>query len=249
MRIETILLFGLFAAAANVVGGFWITSRKQLNQLTLRLLVALGAGFMLAAVFLEMLPRSLELAGGESEWVMVLFLAGYFIVQLFEHTLAPHFHFGEETHHEEMLHGHTALTAVGALAIHTFFDGISIASGFVFDFKLGLVIFVAILLHKLPEGFTVASIMLAAGRSRSAARNATLFVGGATLLGVVAIALLPNLALYALPLSAGVTMYVAASDLIPEVNAKQGFLSSMVVFGGVALYYITELMLELVHPH
>lgn len=249
MRIGSILLFGLFAAAANVLGGIWITARKRLNPITLRLLVALGAGFMLAAVFLEVLPRSLELAPGATERVMVLFLTGYLLVQFFEHTIAPHFHFGEETHHEEMLQGNVALTAVGALAIHTFFDGISIASGFVFDMRLGLMIFLAILLHKLPEGFTVASIMLAAGRSRAAARNATLFVGGATLLGVLTIAVMPDLALYALPLSAGVTMYVAASDLIPEVNAKQGFRSSMVVFAGVALYYLTEVLFEALHGH
>jgi zinc and cadmium transporter len=247
MGFSTIFLYGVLAAAANVVGGFWVTSREHLSQWTLRILVALGAGFMLAAVFLEVLPESLHSweAGSNRPWL--LFLCGYLLVQFFEHTVAPHFHFGEETHHEEMLHKRVAFTAVGALAIHTFFDGISIASGFVIDMKLGLIIFIAIMLHKLPEGFTVASIMLASGRGKAAARRATIFIGAATLLGVATVAILRDLAPYTLPLSAGVTLYVAASDLIPEVNEKGGFKTSLFVFLGVALYYLTDVLLSPLH--
>jgi zinc transporter ZupT len=242
-------LYGALAAAANVVGGLWVTSREHLNQLALRLLVAVGAGFMLAAVFLEVLPESLERWPRESRLPWILFLAGYLLVQLFEHTLAPHFHFGEETHHEEMLDGPAAFTAVGALAIHTFFDGISIASGFVIDLKLGFVIFMAIMLHKLPEGFTVASIMLASGRGPSAARLATYIIGIATLVGVATVTFVQGLAPYTLPLSAGVTLYVAASDLIPEVNEKEGFRTAVFVFAGVALYYVTDVLLMSAYAH
>ncbi len=249
MSTLTILVYGLLAAAANVVGGLWITSREHMNQWTLRMLVALGAGFMLAAVFLEVLPESLEQWPHESRLPWILFLAGYLLVQFFEHTLAPHFHFGEETHHEEMLDARVAFTAVGALAIHTFFDGISIASGFVIDVKLGIVIFMAILLHKLPEGFTVASIMLASGRGPAAARKATLLIAVATLLGVATVSFVRVLAPYTLPLSAGVTLYVAASDLIPEVNQKEGFRTALFVFAGVALYYVTDVLLIGMHTH
>ena len=249
MSTLSILVYGVLAAAANVVGGLWVTSREHLNQFALRLLVALGAGFMLAAVFLEVLPESLRMWDQASRLPWILFLAGYLVVQLFEHTLAPHFHFGEETHHEEMLDGHVAVTAVGALAIHTFFDGISIASGFVIDLKLGIVIFIAIMLHKLPEGFTVASIMLASGRGPAAARLATYVIGLATLLGVATVTFVKTLAPYTLPLSAGVTLYVAASDLIPEVNEKEGFRTAIFVFAGVALYYVTDVLLMGVYAH
>lgn len=243
----TILLYGVLAAAANVAGGLWVTSRERHSQLTLRLLVALGAGFMPAAVFLEVLPESLHLWNDGSKLPWILFLCGYLIVQLFEHTIAPHFHFGEETHHEEMLGKNVAFTAVGALATHTFFDGISIGSGFALDWKLGMVIFIAIMLHKLPEGFTVASIMLASGRNVSAARRATLLIGGATLLGVATVTFVRSLAPYTLPFSAGVTLYVAASDLIPEVNEKEGHRTAILVFAGVALYYVTDLLIAPLH--
>ena len=106
-----------------------------------------------------------------------------------------------------------------------------------------LLVFIAILLHKVPEGFTVASIVLASGRSARKAVVATLVIGSATFAGVVTAALLEsrvaNAVMYALPFSAGVTLYVAASDLIPEVNHKEDKnpMVSIVVFGGVALFY------------
>jgi zinc transporter ZupT len=105
-------------------------------------------------------------------------------------------------------------------------------------------VFIAILLHKMPEGFTVASIMLASGRSPKKALLATAAIGAATLAGVIGVALLQakvqSAIAYALPFSAGVTLYVAASDLIPEVNhnEQRNPTVSIVVFVGVAMFYL-----------
>ena len=120
----------------------------------------------------------------------MLVLAGYFVVHFFEHTLAPHFHFGEETHHQEISHAHASYAALLGLGIHTFFDGVAIASGLLVSAWLGGVIFVAIFLHKLPEGFTVASLMLASGQSRRVAFVSSVILGGTTLLGMALMFLL-----------------------------------------------------------
>ena len=58
------------------------------------------------------------------------FLRGYLLVHFFEHTVTPHFHFGEETHADEFVHAHKGYSVLIGLLIHTFFDGIAIASGF-----------------------------------------------------------------------------------------------------------------------
>ena len=88
---------------------------------------------------------------------------------------------------------------------------------------LGTLLFIAVLLHKVPEGFTIASIMLAGGQSRRAAIGAGALLGVLTLAGAVATSFLAaHQVAYALALSAGVTIYVAASDLIPEVNREGG---------------------------
>ncbi|MEW6208136.1 MAG: ZIP family metal transporter [Acidobacteriota bacterium] len=246
-----IIAYGLMAAAGNIAGGLLVSSRR-VGQATLRYLIALGAGFMLAAVFLKMAPESLELWPGEPLAPMTWMLAGYLLIQLVEHTVAPHFHFGEETHEEAMLRQHAALAGVSALMVHAFFDGVSIAVASLVSSELGALVFIAILLHKLPEGFTAASMMLAAGRGGASARRAAFMVGAATMTGVALVILFRSfeiysrpLSAYVLPLSAGVTLYVAASDLIPEVNTSEGGAKiSFTVFAGVALLYLAEVLIE-----
>jgi zinc transporter ZupT len=259
MKSATILFYGLLVALGNVAGG-WLLARngaRTRNPKILSYLIALGAGFMLAAVFIEVLPETFDLwtrkaanGGSGIAVAMSLLLAGYLLIHLFEHTVAPHFHFGAETHTEAMLKPKAAYTAIVGLSIHTFFDGVSVAAAFEVNFRVGFLVFLAILLHKLPEGFTAASIVLASGRSLRSARAATLIVGAATLAGVFAIVLLQaqmeQASFYALPFGAGVTLYVAASDLIPEVNhvEHKNPRISIIVFAGVALFYILHSLIE-----
>jgi zinc transporter ZupT len=262
MSFGELLFFGGLVALANVGGGLLLArpGTFQRSRHFLGYLVALGAGFMLAAIFIEIVPEVVVLwgksgvegkdAGQGVLGAMTLLLAGYLLIHFFEHTIAPHFHFGEETHPEAVVRSSAAYAAIGGLSIHTFFDGASVASAFVVDRKVGFLVFVAVLLHKVPEGFTAASIILASGRSVRRALTATLIIGGATLAGVLTVAILQarvsEAVAYALPFSAGVTLYVAASDLIPEVNhmEKRNPFVSVVVFGGVALFYLLHVLIE-----
>lgn len=230
------LLLGATAAAANVAGGLVVVLRQHWNEIALKYFIGLGAGFMLAATCLRMVPASL----GLSRSAPLLILAGYLVVHFFEHTLAPHFHFGEEVHDDLMVNPAVGLSATLGLGIHTFFDGVSIASGFLVSVPLGLLIFCAVALHKIPEGVTVASIALASGQGPRRALGAALTLAVATLAGVLGMSRFPGAVEYALPFSTGVTLYVAASDLIPEVNEKGDLKMALVVFLGVALFYTTE---------
>ena len=110
------VVLGLVAALANVFGG-WAVARGGWQPVVLRYFVALAAGFMLGAAFIEMFPESYDLLGPTAAWWM---LGGYLLCHFFEHTLSGHFHFGEETHHEEMRHEHRASTVLFGLMIHAF---------------------------------------------------------------------------------------------------------------------------------
>jgi hypothetical protein len=169
------LLLGSTAAAANVFGGTIIVKRNW-DRSYLKYFVALGAGFMLATATLEIIPASFNLREKDAP---ILILAGYLLTHFFEHTVTPHFHFGEETHHDQFVAAHKGYSVLLGLVIHTFFDGIAIASGFIVSTWLGWMIFLAIFLHKIPEGFTVASVMLASGRSRRLAWGASVLLGAA----------------------------------------------------------------------
>jgi ZIP family zinc transporter/zinc and cadmium transporter len=230
------LLLGVTAAAANVFGGAIIV-HKHWERSYLKYFVALGAGFMLATAIVEIFPASLELRGKSAAFLV---LVGYLTIHFFEHTVTPHFHFGEETHKDEFLEGHKGYSVLIGLTIHTFFDGIAIASGFIVSNWLGWVIFLAVFLHKIPEGFTVASVMLASGRSRGTAWGASMLLGVATLAGVLTMALLRQEVSFGLPLSAGVTIYVAASDLMPEVNREPGARMALLVFLGAGFLFLLD---------
>ena len=237
------VLLGLTAGVANVFGGFVIT-QKHWERSYLKYFVALGSGFMLATAILEMIPESMHIAG---ERTALFVLGGYLLVHFSEHTVIPHFHFGEETHHDEFLHTHTSYRVLLGLLIHTFFDGIAIASGFLVSGWLGWIVFLAVFLHKIPEGFTVASVMLASGKSGRAAFTASAMLGAATVAGVLTMGLFKDWVSYGLPLSAGVTLYVAATDLVPEVNKEPGVKMAMLVFAGVAMLFLLDFVFRGAH--
>ena len=234
--IVTSILLGLTAAAADVFGGAIIVQRHW-ERRYLRYFVALGAGFMLATSLVEMIPDSIEMRGKSAAFLVLL---GYLIIHFFEHTVTPHFHFGEETHAGEFMHSHKSYSVLLGLVIHTFFDGIAIASGFLVSNSLGWLIFLAVFLHKIPEGFTVSSVMLASGRSRGTAWGASIILGGSTVAGVLTMALFRHHVGAGLPLAAGVTIYVAASDLVPEVNREPSMKMALLVIVGAGVFLLLD---------
>ncbi len=258
--LTQLFIFGLVAALANVLGGLILfpPGIHQNLKKALKYILALSAGFMLSVVFVDVLPEVIEIwqtkdAAFSADGLvapMLLLLGGYLLTQFFEHTIAPHFHLGEEVHADHLIPARSAYTAVGGILIHTFFDGVSIAAAAQVDFQVGILVFLAILLHKFPEGFTIASMILAAGKGFREVLISTSLIGLTTLVGVLLFYFVgQNVGFtiaYALPLASGVTLYVAASDLIPEVNHHGGKrpLVSLSVFAGVALFFALHSLLH-----
>jgi ZIP family zinc transporter/zinc and cadmium transporter len=229
--------FAVAAALGNVLGAVAVVRHLRRGLRFIDACLAFGAGFMLAVTMLGVLPEVL----GESSGAALYVLAGYLAVHVAQHVFTPHFHFGEETHRVSAATGNSALLG---LILHTFFDGVAIASGFLVSERLGILLFLAVLLHKLPEGVTIASVMVAGGGSRANAVGAAAVLGGATLLGVLLTEHIQPLARNGLALSAGVTLYVAASNLVPEFQAKRGWLSALAFLGGAMGFFLTELLLK-----
>src|SRR3989454_3530428 len=137
-------------------------------------------------------------------------------------------------------------SALVGLLLHTFFDGVAIASAFLVRPTLGVMVFIAIFLHKLPEGVTVSSLMMAGGRSGGQAIGAAAMLGAATLAGVALTDRISFLVHHGLALSAGVTIYVAASNLVPEFQGKRGWKLPAAFFAGAAVFYFTKHILDTV---
>lgn len=242
----TIFIYGLVAALAEILGGSLVVLRKRWPGKVQEYLLALSAGFILALVFLELVPEGIAKVGVQAPLFMLL---GYSVLHFFEHTIVGHLHFGEETHHDVMVSKVASLSTFAGLFIHAFFDGFVISAGMQFDFSLGLLIFIAVLLHKIPEGLTIASVMLAAEHRRMTAFLASASIGLATMLGIVSVFVLSAVSEMilgtAFAFSAGIATYVGASDLIPEINKSHNRLIPLMVFGGIALFYAGSKLISL----
>ncbi len=223
------LLYAILAAAGNLVGAAAVTAHPRWSPRTLELFLAFSAGFLVVVAIAGLLPEAMATGGPGAALVV---LAGFLLVHLTQHALVGHFHFGEETHHVSPAVG---VSALAGLLLHTFVDGVAIASAFHLSQELGALVFGAIFLHKVPEGLAIASLWVASGRSRSAAFGAATALGVATLLGVVLTERLAWLEHWGLALSAGVTLYVGASNLIPEFQGKAGWGHNAAFFAGCAI--------------
>lgn len=230
------LAFAGLAALGNLLGALVVVRHARREMSVIELFVAFGAGFMASAVILGMLPEAFARPDAP-----LYVLAGFLAVHLAQHVLTPHFHFGEETHR---LSASAGVSALLGLSLHTFFDGVAIASGFLVSSELGVLVFLAVFLHKLPEGVTIASVMLAGGQGARRAVGAAGGLGIATVLGVLLTDVAAPLAAHGLALSAGVTLYVAASNLVPEFQAKRGWATAVAFFGGAGAFVLTRALLS-----
>jgi len=230
------LAFALAAAAGNVVGALAVVRHLRRSLHAIDSGIAFGAGFMIAVAVLGVLPEVFRTGPDAAIYV----LAGYLGVHAAQHVLVPHFHYGEETHRVSAV---TGLTALAGLSLHSFFDGVAIASGFLVSGRLGVLLFLAVLVHKLPEGVTISSMMLAGGQSRARALASAAGLGLATVLGMALTDAVGPLARHGLALSAGVTLYVAASNLVPEFQQRRRGLPAAAFFSGVAAFGLTEWLL------
>ena len=228
------LLYGVSAAGANVLGALAVISNARWTLRALDAMLSLAAGFLISVSLVDLFPQAVIAAGAAAPVVVLL---AYVLVHLTQHTLGRHFHFGEETHHVTEL---VSVSALIGLLMHTFVDGVAVASGFRVSTGLGALVFIAVLLHKFPEGLAISSLFLAAGAGRLRAVLAATALGLTTIAGLVLADELSFLRTYGLAVSAGVTLYVGASNLVPEFQDRPGLRIPLSFVAGCGLYFVAR---------
>jgi zinc transporter ZupT len=211
----------------------------------MRHLSGLAAGYLIAVTLVRILPESVE-RGGES---MALWaLGGFLIVHIIEHGISPHFHYGEETHIHAGSHL-TGLLALLGLSMHSFMDGVSITAGMRTHSNLGVLMFMGVLLHRIPEGATISSIFLVRGYGTRGAIRAAGVLAMAAILGSMGQAFFRVPLGPVLGLSGGLSLYVASSDLLPEAQKEKGWKSTAGLLTGVLLFLVTMYLVPHHHHH
>lgn len=228
------LLYGVAAAGANIIGAVAVTSRATWSLRALDAMLSFAAGFLISVSLIDLFPDSIHMAGSVAPLIV---LGAYILVHLTQHTIGRHFHFGEETHSVSEV---VSISALIGLLMHTFVDGVAVASGLLVSTGVGALVFVAVLLHKFPEGLAISSLFMAAGAGRATAVLAAALLGASTIAGVLVTNQLPILQRYGLAVSAGVTLYVGASNLVPEFQDRPGIRIPLSFVAGCGLYFVAR---------
>ncbi|HEU4721259.1 MAG TPA: ZIP family metal transporter [Gemmatimonadaceae bacterium] len=228
------LFYAIAAAGANILGALLVTWRSRWSTAALDAMLAFAAGFMIAVALVDLFPEALARGGHSAALVAV---GAYLAVHVTQHVIGTHFHFGEETHE---VSGAVSVAALVGLLLHTFVDGVAVASGLEVGGAVGALVFVAVILHKVPEGLAISSLFLAAGQGRRRALLAAASLGAATIAGVALTERVAALRVHGLALAAGVTLYVGMSNLVPEFRARGGWRLSMAFLAGVVVYFVAR---------
>ena len=240
-------------AVATALGGvIALRARDRLH-----LVLGLAAGLLLGLVAFDLLPEVFEMStttflGAPS--VSVALIGGFLLLHLYEKFFGSHEPAESDYGHE---HKHTANVtgSVGALAmgLHVFLDGLALGVAFSIDEKLGIAVFVALLVHAFSDGLNTVAMLVKTNKWTKK---------GVWLLGVDSIArisgaaigsslaLSENITALYLAVFSGIVIYIATSHILPEAHARHSSRWTLAAtLGGVAIMWALVSQLEAVHVH
>ena len=245
------ILSVLAVSLVSLIGIAAFSVRQEFLKRSLTALVALAAGALLGDAVIHLIPESLEVIGDETYFALAV-LGGLALFFILEKVLRWHHahHAGEDDHlgHERYEHGsHTHLAPMVLVAdgIHNVVDGAVIAASYLVSPALGFATTVAVFLHEIPQEVADYALLVHSGYSRSKALLWNFASGLTALLGAGIVlyvgAEIELFGAYAAAVTAGAFIYLAAADLIPDLNRDTGARASITTLTaflvGVALMF------------
>ncbi len=228
----------------SLVGILTLLIKGKLFDKILFLLVALSAGALMGGAFLHLIPESLENFSNNSN-IFLYVLLGFCLFFLIEKIL----HWRHCHKVNCSVHTFAYMNLFGE-AVHNFIDGLIIAASFVLNFNLGITTSIAVALHEIPQEFGDFGVLVYGGMSKSRALLLNFLVALTAIVGGIFGYYLSNFMegsiMFLLPFAAGGFIYIAASDLIPEIR-KEGHLGkSLLTFSvfilGIILMYLAKVL-------
>ncbi len=215
------ILSVIVVSLISLVGIFFVLMKKdKLNKIIL-FLVSLSAGSLLGGAFLHLIPEAFE----ESNSVLttsLLVLLGIILFFIIEHVIHwRHCHVPTSKSHPHSL---GIMNIIGD-GFHNFLDGLVIAAAYFINIPLGIVTTLAVILHEIPQEIGDFGVLVYAGYSKKKALFFNFISALTAILGAIVGILFAGssdaFALIVIPLAAGGFLYIAGSDLIPELHKNQ----------------------------
>lgn len=230
-----LFLIIIIAILATVFGGLFALKFKD----KLHLVLGFSAGALIGVAFFDLLPESIRLASPQfnTNIVASVIALGFIIYLIIDRTLSIHCH--EDACHNINHCGHFG---AGALALHSFLDGLAIGVAFQASNIIGYIVTVAILMHKFSDGINTVGLILKNDGTPKSAGKWLIIVALAPALGIAATIL------FALPITwlglilagfCGFFLYIGASDLLPESHHDHPTLwTTLATLVGIAVVYL-----------
>jgi len=222
-----ILVSVFIVSLLSLTGIFFVALRKSVLERIVLILVAFASGSLLGGAFLHLLPEAYKGCACTATFVMVLLgILLFFVMEKVLYWRHCHREGCEE-------HAFTYLILIGD-GVHNFIDGLIIASGFMAGIPLGITTTAAIVFHEIPQEIGDFGVLIHGGFSRKKALlfnflSALTAVIGA-LFGYFLFSYIENITPFLLAFAAGGFIYIASSDLIPELHKTKDIKKSMVQF-------------------
>lgn len=245
-----ILLFTLLGSIGALIGGFVLLSRKKLALKVSHFLASFAAGILLGTAFFDLLPEAVH-QGGEAgvnifPWVLFGILL-FFLIERFIHW----FHHHEEFHEEDESKTTLPLIIFGD-TIHNFIDGVVVAATFMVSVPLGIATAISVFAHEVPQEIGDFGLMLHKGLMPKKIILVNILSAAVAFLGAIITYSLGNILEGYMPMllavTAGFFIYIASSDLIPEIHHEKrkgfAFIESSLLILGVVIMAVSVSLLE-----
>jgi zinc and cadmium transporter len=237
-----IVVLGLAMSAIAMVGSVTLVLPEDALDRVVAPLVALAAGSLLGGAFLHLMPEAIDTLGnGRGVWMWFLGgFTGFFVLEQCLHW--HHCHRGISAHRPM---GHLILVADG---LHNFIGGLSVASAFFIDHRVGLVTWAAAAAHEVPQELGDFGILVKSGWTRTSALLFNVASGSTFLVGGLAAWAMSGHVevVYLVPFAAGNFVYIGAADLIPELTTDPSGHNKAVTFaaflGGLAILWVVAVV-------
>lgn len=223
----------LVVTAMSLVGAVGLQLRERALQRALVFLVPFAAGALLGDAFFHIIPELSEDGGGlpfSASLALVLGLIIFFALEKVLHWHHAHYP------HEDVIHPVAMSNLVGD-GLHNLLDGSLIGASYLVSPRVGLATTIAVVLHEIPQELGDFGILVHSGVAPRRALKLNLLTGSTAILGAV-IALVSGEALSSellLPIAAGAFIYIASTDLLPELHKEPEPRKSLLQIGALML--------------
>lgn len=247
-----ILFFTFLGSVVSLVGGFILLLKEKFAVKIAHFLTSFAAGVLLGTAFFDLLPEASESAETFGGDIFFWTVAGFSLLFLSERFIHWFHHHGFD--HTNPAEGKSVVPLlVISDTIHNFIDGIVIALTFLISIPLGIITSLAVAAHEIPQEIGDFGIMLHRGVKRKKVLAINLLSAAAALVGAIITYLYgENINVYLpvfLSIAAGFFIYIAASDLVPEIhhedNKRVALIQTALFFLGILIVYFAIGLLEI----